>query len=464
MEQRLEELFPDQIVQLKDYHSFVNQPERIQITSQQDISDYDPVSFTSFFNFKVRLPRPALNVKSLQLARASIPNAIPNIPDSETVFWYYALPPVAPATIRLDNAGAPGDLLYTVNKDGICFDINGSDLSGARVYFWTQDLSGGFDSVVNGFYTYNAQTAAGEVATACYAPNGDIDYWITYTQEPQPYIASAYLRYIRLLPSTVAPDLTPNNGYGFNRTFQDYDDFVLELNNATTNDPLNGEPENQLVGEFQFVPNDISFSYNPIFNKIMMTGLNQTIFTYCPAASEDPNWFAAQLELRQRDIQVDPFNILGSIEVATPEPIPGRNLNMRCGFSYVQYGSPINFTNMLRPRPPYIQSPPNLGNFTLYDHLAPAYPDLCYSACCFIYTDITGGATVDSLVNKALLGTIPMNTPNLGVGFHSLPLNNPLTKITSQIYEIYVELRTDTGAPFYLPNNAIVSLELVLTY
>jgi hypothetical protein len=67
-------------------------------------------------------------------------------------------------------------------------------------------------------------------------------------------------------------------------------------------------------------------------------------------------------------------------------------------------------------------------------------------------------------VNKALLASIPINTPSLGVGFHSLPLNNPLTKIVNQIYEISIELRTDTGQPFYLGNNAIVSLEFILTY
>jgi hypothetical protein len=57
-----------------------------------------------------------------------------------------------------------------------------------------------------------------------------------------------------------------------------------------------------------------------------------------------------------------------------------------------------------------------------------------------------------------------MNTQALGVGFHSLPLNNPLTKIPTLINEIYIEMRTDAGEPFYIGNNGIVSLELILTY
>jgi hypothetical protein len=135
------------------------------------------------------------------------------------------------------------------------------------------------------------------------------------------------------------------------------------------------------------------------------------------------------------------------------------------GFSYATYPQGDNFLNMLRPIPSYITLPLSLTeNFSAYDHLAPGYCDLCFSACCFIYTDITGGSTLDTIAQKALLASVPLNTPNLGVGFHSLPLNNPLTKIVNQIYEIYIELRTDVGEPFYLPNNAIVSLEFILTY
>jgi hypothetical protein len=119
---------------------------------------------------------------------------------------------------------------------------------------------------------------------------------------------------------------------------------------------------------------------------------------------------------------------------------------------------------MIRPIPPFIESVPSLGSFTEYDHVAPGYCDLVYSACCHVYTDITGGSTVDSILNKALLASVPLNTTNLGVGFHSMPLNNPLTKIATQLNEIYIEMRTDTGAPFFIGNNAIVSLELILTY
>jgi hypothetical protein len=57
-----------------------------------------------------------------------------------------------------------------------------------------------------------------------------------------------------------------------------------------------------------------------------------------------------------------------------------------------------------------------------------------------------------------------MNTQNLGVGFYNPAISNPLIKITGEIYQMRIELFTDTGAPYNLPNSAIVSIELACTY
>ena len=115
MEEKLRELFPDTILNIKEYRSFVNQPDRIQISSQEDMNDYDQNTLTSYFNFRVRLPRPALNVKSLQLARASVPVPIASFPDTEITFWYYALPKVSPGNIYSDPEG--NDLVYTFDSN-----------------------------------------------------------------------------------------------------------------------------------------------------------------------------------------------------------------------------------------------------------------------------------------------------------------------------------------------------------
>lgn len=461
MEEKLKELFPDTILNIKEYRSFVNQPDRIQISSQEDMNDYDPTTLTSYYNFRVRLPRPALNVKSLQLARASVPVCVASFPDTETTFWYYALPKVSAGNIYEDNNGAPGDLVYLFDSDGNVFTPVNVPVPNANVYF----DSGNFDDGA-GNYSYDYEAAsAGNVPIPCYSGN-DLDYWIEYTNPQTATVKSNYLRYVRLMPSNAQPELMEQDGFagGFNRVFSDYDDLVGELNNSTVDDPLNGEVGlNDVVGTFKFVPNQIAFSVTERFSKIIFTGLD-TYFSYLPVASDDPNWMAAAPELAARDRQNTRFSFSGAIQVVQPW-IPYRNLNLRLGFNYAIYPTGDNYYNMLRPIPPYIATPPPLNDiWNLYDHVAPGYADLVNTSCCHIYCDITGGSSVDSIANKALLATIPLNTPTLGVGFHSLPLSNPLLKIAEQLFEIYIELRTDTGQPLYLGNNAIVSLELILTY
>lgn len=457
---KLAELFPDTVVRINEYQSFINQPERIQVTSQQDINDYDPTTLTSFYNFRVRLPRPALNVKSLQLARVNIPNAVPSFPDTECTFWYYALPTVSAGNIFLNNQGAPGAIAYTFDTSGNIYS-GGELVAGAAVYFDSGNIVIGPT-----VYSYDTETAnPGNVTVQVFTGNPQVlSYFIEYTGPQLATLRSNYLRYIRLVPSYAQPELMVNFVGGFNRIFADFNDLVGELNNATVDDPLEGEPSNEYVGQFKFVPNQVAFSFNQRFNKIIFTGLN-TLYSYIPAAADDPLWVQAAQELQVRDKQNTRFVFSGAIQIIQPY-IPFRNLDLRLGFTYVIYPPAANFTNMIRPFPPFIQSPPvGLGDvFSNYDHVAPGYPDLVYSSCCYLYCDIIGGSTVDSLANKALLGSVPINTPNLGIGFHSLPLNNPLTKISNQVYEIYIEMRTDTGEPFYLPNSAIVSLELILTY
>jgi hypothetical protein len=54
--------------------------------------EYNPSNNqNAFYNFSVRLPRPALSVKGLQLMSATIPQANARFPDTALVFYYYRL-------------------------------------------------------------------------------------------------------------------------------------------------------------------------------------------------------------------------------------------------------------------------------------------------------------------------------------------------------------------------------------
>jgi len=483
-QEKMEQLFPDETVTVREYQSFVNQPERIQISSQQDTNDYDPRKLTTYFNFRVPLPRPALNVKSIQLARASIPNVVASFPDAETTFWFYALPYEGSGSLFANNGGVPGDIVATIRRDGLLLSPGGAPEPG-QVFFdgsgtTPEDISGLL--LINAqYYTYNSLLAMGGppfTAQPVYSNAGALTYWIQFTERVIGLPRASYLRYIRLLPSWCPADLLDDgiiSNWPVNRIYDDVPDLVTDLNVAAEVDPLFNTDLNDIPGTFKFIPNLVSFTYNDRFKKIVMRGAQisdengpSIIFHYMPAPSDDPQWVSAAAELEERDTSIagegyifDEFGVSSVVQPFTPY----RNMNTRLGYTYPIFPTDSeDYNNMIRPHPGLDAVPRLNAPFEREDHLAPGYPDLVNTACVLIYTDITGGSTLDSVANKALLASVPMNTPNLGVGFHSLPLNNPLTKIANQINEIYIEMRTDSGEPFYIGNNAIVSMEFILTY
>ena len=70
------------------FKSRVNQPSRLFVNSNDDLSNPNSVGFNSF---SASLQTPVLAATKLQLLRATIPNALQNIPDYCLTFWYYQL-------------------------------------------------------------------------------------------------------------------------------------------------------------------------------------------------------------------------------------------------------------------------------------------------------------------------------------------------------------------------------------
>ena len=71
-----------------------NKPTLISISSadrEPDAVNQTPYSQTAFSSFSVNLPRPALDVDSIQLMSSNLPMCNNNIPDTAAVFWYYRL-------------------------------------------------------------------------------------------------------------------------------------------------------------------------------------------------------------------------------------------------------------------------------------------------------------------------------------------------------------------------------------
>ena len=587
------------------FHSFTNQPERVCISSDSDISTaqtQDAQPEQTFSSFKVNIVRPFLEVKSIQLLRASIPNAVTNIPDEECTFWYYRLPIKAfGGTISVSIAGVAGYSNATFTSDGgaitpvlstaaISAVIPGVPMAGFVTF--VTDITGlavgsrvtiagispsGYNgtffinqvSPPNAFNVANGQTGVAtltnarwtttitdfiDFATTPYtlrASSGSTrgyynppptpltfnDIYPNWTQEggftgtpigtiyrigsfflPQP--TTEYLRMVRLLPSTYKPELfepsfdqddtyPPESKYGWNKTFTDYQDLATELAKSCSADPSYDTSVFTEDGFPIFEPGDISITFNETLNKFIFTGNNgyeyttQTVLhSYLSAGYEDPNlWLLGNPNYY-------PINAPSLLEFTTAScsgagdfPLltgikgqpykENRTLNLRLGFTWngvlSQELFPINtsalvtdasrpasvlltFLNRLRPIPEYffIESSPlrlrGVGPFANTEYTADGYANLVNTNTVSLYADFTGASTYDSMTNTQLLACVPMNASNLGVTFYNTTLYCPLTKISDQIYEIEIRMLTDTGAPYVIPNSAIVSLELALTY
>lgn len=599
------------------FHSFTNQPERVCISSDSDISTsqtQDSQPEQTFSSFRVNIIRPFLEVKSIQLLRASIPNAVTNIPDEECTFWYYRLPvkafsgaitvtaptppnqptptpniqgytdavfsyqglEITPLVESLDITqvfvGSPGAGYVTFRCSGAVtgfaagsrvtisgvtpagysgtfnvYSVNPSfpndfsvtlpnlgaaSLSGATVQmsitdfidfattpytlkFSSGSIRGYFMPPTSPFTNQNIYPTWTEVGGFTGDPIGTLQRVGSFFI---PLPTTEYLRMVRLLPSTYKPELfepeweqsdafPPESTYGYNKTFTDYQDLAAELAKSCSADPSYDAASN--IGEAFpiFEPGDISITFNATLNKFIFIGNNgytsQTILhSYLSAGYEDPNLWDPN------NPNFYPINAPSLLEYTTAKcngegdfplltGIKGqpykqyRTLNLRLGFTWNGVFSdelfPINtttlvsdnerpasvfvtFLNRLRPIPEYffIDSSPlrlrGVGPFVNSEYTADSFANLVYTNTVSIYTDFTGASTYDSMVNTQLLACVPMNASNLGVTFYNTTIYCPLTKISDQIYEIQVRMLTDTGSPYVIPNSAIVSLELALTY
>ena len=235
------------------FQSVINQPSLIGISSTSAIQPTaitSSVAETSFNSFTINLPRPALNVKSLQLLSMNAPQAQVNIPDNALCFWYYRL-----QTQNFQWQVWDSETTYQVNDNVSISDAN--------------------FNIFNSWRANNINTNS--------PPTLDNPDWIKTStfKYVSPNIFN--LHCVRLLPSYYKDDLIPTGQiYGYNRTFTSYEDLATELLKATTTADLslvNGSSPflQNITDESEYtpatIPNDISITYNATKNKFICTGL-----------------------------------------------------------------------------------------------------------------------------------------------------------------------------------------------
>lgn len=488
--------------------SFLFQPERIVISSNDDILPSNTISErttqtypnttrkSSYYNtFRVKLKRALVNVKSIQMLSAVIPNAVQNIPDNSTYFFYYRLRTLQNSLMgEWDNLSTynVGDIVSVGANNYVCrTKLIGVDPTeepywlslGSPAFF--QGLPFGSYPVWNATTAYNVNTIVNYQGTLYLAQEAtlanlkpDTQYWfpvnlpVGAADRPNYYELGGIdsLQYVKLLPTTILPEVlqAPNNNpLLFNRTFSDYNDLLQSLNFCAS----------QAITTYTGGPNDVTFQYNNTFNKFIfeplkiLDGNDDIQYYYIPAGYEDPN------------ILLFLQDLIPNLQGSDVDWAAQYTLNLRMGFTWNGiFPSPWTqnllttdtFPNVLfnymRPMDPLFTTPPyTLQPWGTNVVTANNYGDLVNTSCVRVYADTIMGSTQDTNnVNftdaEGLLSIVPVNTNNLGVGFYQNNFNNELTKIPSIVTEIGIRMVNDQGLPFWLPNSATVLLELAVTY
>lgn len=262
--------------------------------------------------------------------------------------------------------------------------------------------------------------------------------------------SAATLKVVRLYPSYYQAPAALGTAFTKNRYFSDPADFVTQLNIAAAagGDSITYNPF--------WASGDITFSYNATTKQITFTGNTAGRF-YAPAGWNDPIVNAA---IAGKTI-VMPST--ANIAVTYPQPlVPNWTLNLRVGYamSGTSFGPQLLQVNQI----------PQYADLT---HVAYAngtavpvdsFPNLVYSQCIYLYSNIVAGVSLGSGGQHNLLAVVPSNAPQLGVIQYSALTVNMMTKLVDTIYEITVTLKDDANMPFTLPDSGQINLELAFTY
>ena len=431
--EELLETFPSLSAQERVYKSFIFQPERISLCSNDDVSPNTAVAAKAsladdpnthrpaetFSSWRIRLQKPLRGVKSLQLLSACVPNPVLNIPDNQTIFYYYLLQSLAASSSIWSAA--------VVYQKGSIVTYGGS-------YYASLTAN-----------NLNNQPNISLSWASCGADGTRPNYF---------QMDSTHIGIVCLIPTTYAPPEFLGNQNLYNRQFQDYDDLVATLNAAAAAAVV-ATPQNSVTFVFNQLLNRLQLVPQNLYN----SATNPNGYYYIPCGYEDPN-------IDTFYNQNFPINLKQGYK-------RGYTLNSRLGFVWngnftpplqanpylVSSSLPNQVWNYMRPTDPIFAAPYNQNIIT-----AQATPDLVYSGTCRIFADIVLGSSEDSTGQGGLLSVVPMNATTNGIAFYQSAFNNPLTKVPDTIPELEIRLQTDAGDPFYLPNSATVTLELAITY
>jgi hypothetical protein len=263
-------------------------------------------------------------------------------------------------------------------------------------------------------------------------------YYASATQANMCTLAN--LRCIRLLPSNFVP------ASGFTTFIRnDYWNTVAELV-AALNVASSAAGDSATYNPL-FTANQVAFYYDTASRRISVAG-NGTDYI-APAAADDPNVIDALLGTTTPANRIK-MATFGSTNYATATFQPftlNESMNARLGFAegFATRGLYWN-ANSQEGCATSTGVPSNSST----DYIrADAFPILLGSQNVNVYLNVATGGGLDSLGNKNLIASIPIEVAPLAINSYTTnSVEVPSLSTPNEIYEITVTLRDDAGIPF----------------
>jgi hypothetical protein len=261
-----------------------------------------------------------------------------------------------------------------------------------------------------------------------------------------------YLKCVRLYPSNFLP-YTGFTAFSRNRTFSGPSDLVTALNVAAA-----AGGDNTAFNPL-WVSADITFAYNTTTNQITFTGNNSGIY-YAPAGYNDPVVATVIAGTSASNIVIPTTNGAGAVNYLQPQ-VAQSTLNLRVG--YALSGTAPGAQSFGAGNPLYADATnTTYANGTAVP--ADSYPNLNYTNQVSFYTNIAEGSSLTSGNRHNLLASVPIVVPSFGVVSYNQQNDAYLSKISTTINQITIEMRDDYDQPYVLPDSATVVVELTIEY
>lgn len=278
-----------------------------------------------------------------------------------------------------------------------------------------------------------------------------------YANNTQAGIASlSNLKCIRLLPSNFVP-ASGFTAYTPNEYFNTVAELVTALNLASnaSGDSVTYNPT--------WVAGQVTFSYDTATRRVSVAG-NGTTFI-APASADDPNVIDLLLGTTSANNRIK-MATFGSTNYATATFQPfvlNESMNARLGFAMgyntrgLYWGSTAQVGCATSTGVP--------SNSSTVPVQGDAFPILLGSQNVNVYLSVATGGGLDSLGNKNLIASIPIEVPPLAINSYTTnSVEVPSLSTPNEIYEITVTLLDDAGIPFIQYPNYNTEISLAIYY